>query len=151
MAATTARQLHSTVADRLRGHGKRYTTNRRALVEVLGDSDRPLTIPELLDRDRRIPQSSAYRNLTVLEEAGVVERVVTSDEFARFELAGALTGHHHHLICSLCGEVKDVMIPDHVEHQLDKEAARIGAEEGYTIDEHRFDIIGRCSRCQPRT
>lgn len=149
MAASSARQLHSTVADRLRIHGKRYTANRRALVEVLGISDRPLTIPELLDRDQGIAQSSAYRNLTILEEAGVVERVVTSDEFTRFELAETLTGHHHHLICSLCREVKDVVIPEVIESHLDQVAARIGAEEGYTIDEHLFDIIGRCGRCHP--
>ena len=29
------------------------------------------------------PQSSAYRNLAVLEQAGVVRRVITEGEFAR--------------------------------------------------------------------
>lgn len=143
----TASHLHATAADRLRGRGERYTANRRALVETLGESDRPLTIPELLDRRREIAQSSAYRNLAVLERAGIVERVVTSAEFTRYELAEDLTGHHHHLICSTCGEVSDVVIPDSVEAELAQVAARIGSEAGYVIDEHRFDIIGRCGPC----
>ena len=32
-----------------------------------------------------------YRNLSILERAGVVQKVVTSDEWARFELAEDLT------------------------------------------------------------
>ena len=57
------------------------------------------------------PQSSAYRNLAVLEHAGVVRRVITEGEFARFELTEELTEHHHHLICSRCGRVEDVTVP----------------------------------------
>ena len=58
-----------------------------------------------------LPQSSIYRNLSVLEQAGVVRRVITEDEFARYELTEAFTEHHHHLICSNCGKVEDVTIP----------------------------------------
>ncbi len=139
--------LHSTASERLRTAGQRYTTNRRVLVEVLGAADGPLTIPEVLERGRGLAQSSAYRNLVVLENTGVVERVVTNDEYTRYELTEDLTGHHHHLICSLCGEVSDVVIPDALEAELDAVAARIGADSRYSIDEHRFDIIGRCAAC----
>ena len=38
-----------------------------------------------------LAQSSAYRNLVVLEQAGAVNRIVTADDFARFELAQDLT------------------------------------------------------------
>ena len=48
-----------------------------------------------------------YRNLVVLEQAGVVRRVTSTDDFARYELAEDLTEHHHHLICSSCGTVDD--------------------------------------------
>ena len=117
--AATSTAIHTTAAERLRREGPRYTTNRRTLVEVLEGSDRPLTIPELLDRRLGIPQSSAYRNLAVLERAGVVERIVTTDEFARYELAEDLTEHHHHLICSGCGEVSDFVVAPAVERRLD--------------------------------
>lgn len=90
--------LHTTVADRLAGGDQRYTANRRAVVEVLEKSDRPLTIPEILEHRSGLAQSSLYRNLAVLEETGVVHRVHSSDDFARYELAEDLAGHHHHLI-----------------------------------------------------
>ncbi len=59
-----------------------YTARRRAIVELLGCADQPLSIPEMLGRDPKLVQSSVYRNLGVLEMAGVVQRIVTTDEFA---------------------------------------------------------------------
>ena len=95
--------VHDTAARRLHAVGQRYTTGRQAVVDVLAAARAPLTIPEVVAGGRPIPQSSAYRNLAVLEEARVVRRILTSGDFARYELAEDLTEHHHHLICSACG------------------------------------------------
>ena len=93
--------LHTIAADpAARRRAALHATQRRALVDLLAEVDQPLTIPQLLERRRGLAQSSAYRNLAVLERAGVVHRIVTSDEFARYELAEDLTEHHHHLICA---------------------------------------------------
>ena len=62
--------VHATAADRLRDDGQRYTTQRRALVDLLVEVEQPLTIPQLLERQPGLAQSSAYRNLAVLERAG---------------------------------------------------------------------------------
>ena len=88
----TRQQLHNAVAERLRAADQRYTKGRRAIVELLADAPRPSTIPELLARRPSLAQSSAYRNLVVLEEIGVAHRVVTSDERWRYELAPTLDG-----------------------------------------------------------
>ena len=88
------------VATRLAGVGQRLTGTRRAIVEALANAEKPLSIPEILSTGGGLAQSSVYRNLAVLERAGAVTRVVTTDEWARFELSEALTGHHHHLVCS---------------------------------------------------
>ena len=128
--------LHATAASRLRDDGQRYTTQRRALVDLLEAVDQPLTIPQLLERQPGLAQSSAYRNLAVLERAGVVHRIVTSDEFARYELAEDLTHHHHHLICSSCGDVTDFEVSATVEQR-----ARSRARRG--------SLAARGSRCAP--
>src|SRR5262249_10636187 len=93
--AAPAEGLHDTVSTRLRGVNQRVTANRRAIVEALSDASRPMTIPELLESPggRGLAQSSVYRNLVVLEQAGLVHRIVTDGEFARFELAEDLTEH----------------------------------------------------------
>ena len=139
--------LHDLAAARLRGLDQRYTRGRRAIVEVLAGADAPLSIPQLLDCDRSLAQSSAYRNLAELERAGVVHRIVTSDEFSRYELAEDLTEHHHHLICSSCGDVRDFTVPGDLEDELDRALARIAGQHGFAADHHRLDLVGTCSTC----
>ncbi|MDQ1466860.1 MAG: Fur family transcriptional regulator, ferric uptake regulator [Actinomycetota bacterium] len=127
--------------------GQRLTQKRASIVELLATSERPLTMPEIREQRPDLAQSSLYRNLVVLEQAGVVRRVVTHDEFARYELGEALTGHHHHLVCSRCGLVEDVPASPGLERSV--AAAMAGAAEatGFRIDHHRLDLIGVCRRC----
>ena len=93
--------------------------SEEALVAALERARTPLSTAEIV-RARTGPQSSVYRNLAVLEHAGVVRRVITEGEFARYELAEELTEHHHHLICSNCGKVEDVTIPPDLETTMDR-------------------------------
>ncbi len=128
---------------------QRYTRGRRALVEVLAGADRPLTVPEILAASgTAVPQSSAYRSLTVLIDAGVVRRVTGTDDMGRFELAEHLRGHHHHLHCVSCGTVADVQAVPRLERAL-AAAAELAAEEtGFAVMEHRIDLVGHCSGCR---
>jgi Fe2+ or Zn2+ uptake regulation protein len=141
--------VHEEAAARLGSVGQRYTQGRRAIVEVLASSERPLTVPEMLANGGpgAIPQSSAYRNLAVLVEAAVVRRLTANDEFARYELAEDLAGHHHHLHCDNCGAVADVDAPEALEQAL-ADAARIAAaQSGFEVTGHRMDLVGRCADC----
>lgn len=140
--------LHETVATRLRSVSQRYTSGRRALVDVLAAARQPLTIPELIAAGRHIPQSSAYRNLTVLELAGVVHRIVTSGDFARYELDEALTEHHHHLICSSCGGVEDFTAPASLERTLRRVTSELADTSGFLAEAHRLDLVGVCAGCR---
>ncbi|MCZ7535779.1 MAG: transcriptional repressor [Acidimicrobiia bacterium] len=147
MSALPADTLEETVARRLRSHRARLTSSRARLVMVLAASGRPLTIPEILGRRHGLAQSSVYRNLVVLEQAGVVRRIVTHDERTRYELAEELTGHHHHLVCSRCGLVEDVPASDDLERSVAAAAARTARSTGFRIDHHRIDLLGICGPC----
>jgi Fur family ferric uptake transcriptional regulator len=151
--------VHPDVAARLGSVDQRYTSGRRAIVATLAAAGRPLTVPEIIG-DRLaddpasgagrgpLPQSSAYRNLTVLVDAGVVRRVNGTDDHGRFELAEELAGHHHHLLCVSCGRVDDVSAVPTLERALDA-AARLAAEAtGFEVTGHRIDLVGRCATCR---
>jgi Fe2+ or Zn2+ uptake regulation protein len=146
-AVAKSADLHDLASARLRALDQRYTRGRRAIVEALAAAEAPLSIPQLLDCERSLAQSSAYRNLAQLEAAGVVHRIVTADEFARYELAEGLTEHHHHLICSHCGDVRDFTVPPALEDELDRTLDRIAAEHGFAADHHRLDLVGTCATC----
>jgi Fur family transcriptional regulator, ferric uptake regulator len=146
---TPAPSLHEVVALRLVGLDQRYTRLRRVLVETLAASARPLTIPEILAAAPQLPQSSAYRNVTILIEAGVVRRVSGTDDHARFELAEELSGHHHHLVCAGCGKVEDIPPSQRLERALGDTARELAAQQGYRVTEHRVDLLGFCPECVP--
>jgi len=142
-----AADLHVLVAARVRAIDQRYTSRRRAIVDLLEAADRPRSIAELLDDDPSLAQSSLYRNLVVLERAGVVRRILTNGDFARFELAEDLTEHHHHLICSSCGSVGDFTVPAALEADLVRALRRVASRARFTADGHRLDLVGVCEDC----
>ncbi len=139
--------LHATVDEQLRRSRQRYTSGRRQLVALLADTARPVTIPELLALGAHQSQSSLYRNLAVLEQAGAVHRMTSTDDVARYELTEELIEHHHHVVCSVCGHVEDVTLPIEVERTLTVAAERAATAHGYTIETHRFELVGRCREC----
>lgn len=139
--------MRTTAEQRLRRLNQRMTSGRAAILEVLAKTGGPLTIPEILDASPRLAQSSAYRNLVVLEDAGIVQRVVTRDEFARFELTEDLTEHHHHLVCDACGRVEDLPAGAGLERALAGASAEAQRRRGFRVDEHRLDLIGCCADC----
>ena len=119
-----------------------------ALTLKLHAADGPVTIPEVLAADPLLAQSSAYRNLAILEEVGAVTRIVTHDDHARFELAEALTDHHHHhLICTNCGSVSDFELTSDTETTLKKAFAKVSRSAKFAVDSHRLDLLGHCADC----
>ena len=141
-------EIHRTVRDRLDENDQRYTSGRRAVVDALASAEGPVTLPELIDLAPALAQSSAYRNLAVMEQVGVVRRLVHSADHARYELAEDLTEHHHHLICEACGTVRDVTLTPALENQLDAAFDALSSAEGFEATHHTIDLYGRCAGCR---
>jgi Fur family transcriptional regulator, ferric uptake regulator len=143
-----ADDLHGVAERRLRRVDQRYTSGRRAIVELLVSARHPVSISEIAERLPELPRSSAYRHLTDLQAAGMIRRVAASDEFTRFELAEDLTEHHHHLLCVNCGTVTDVTLPAGLEQQVSGAVSDLAAAAGFQPQSHRLDILGLCAACQ---
>lgn len=139
--------IHATIDDQLRRSRQRYTLGRRQLVELLLSTGRPVTIGELLGLGAGQSQSSLYRNLAVLEQCGAVHRLSSTDDVARYELTEELSEHHHHVVCSVCGHIEDITLDEEVERALTSAADHAGAEHGYTVESHRFELVGICADC----
>ena len=139
--------VHDAAATRLAALDQRYTTKRRALVDLLRAAGRPLTISEIVAGGA--PLSSAYRNVTVLCDAGVARRLVGADDLGRFELSEDLSGHHHHhLVCDGCGTVADVQASSALEEAMAADTRTAARETGFDITDHRIELVGRCPTCR---
>ncbi len=140
--------LEQRVGERLGARRVRFTDTRRATVRVLARAGGPRTASELHDTLRdRVPLSSLYRTLTVLEDAGVLDRSHDAQGVARYEPAEWLLGHHHHLVCVECGAVKDIQIAPQVETEVSRLVERIATEAGYTATGHKIEVEGICRSC----
>jgi Fe2+ or Zn2+ uptake regulation protein len=94
---------------------------------------------------KEMPQLSlgtVYRNLNVLAEQGMVQKLPFEGGFDRFE--GNLRPHCH-LICEGCGSVEDFEMPRNKE--LDK---KIEKKSPFKVTGHRIDFFGLCEKCQKR-
>ncbi|MGP8058927.1 MAG: Fur family transcriptional regulator [Acidimicrobiales bacterium] len=147
MPETTVADMHELVEVRLRRADLRYTPGRRTIVELLISEGHPVSLPDIEARVPDVPRSSAYRHLGDLQRAGVVRRIATSDEFARFELAEDLTEHHHHLLCTSCGRVIDVTPTPEFERSVAKMVRELAESQGFQPTSHALDVVGHCENC----
>jgi Fur family ferric uptake transcriptional regulator len=140
--------LHELAEIHLRRTDLRYTSGRRAMVQLLASVGDPMSISDIASKLPEIPRSSAYRHLVDLQIAGVVRRIAAKDEFARFELAEDLTEHHHHLLCTTCGRVIDVIPTPAFERTVAKMVQDLADQQDFVPTSHALDVIGHCSDCR---
>ena len=95
--------------DALRAEGRRITTARRLVIELLAADDRAphrrrLWRSRMHDAHPEIHLSTVYRTLDSLHDWELVEHVHQPHGPSFFHLAGA----HRHLVCEQCGRIHDV-------------------------------------------
>ncbi len=139
--------LHDAVRLQLEAKGRRFASNYRLVIDALADAGRPLTIPEILPRTSGVPQSSVYRALTVLQEAGVVSRLAVGSNHAHFELSEQLGRHHHHLVCQPCGTVIDIDLDAEIEEIIDSALNKLARQHDFRVAEHEIHALGYCCDC----
>jgi len=131
----------------LRSIGSKVTPARVHILEVLASESKPLTASELqVKLDGDVDPVTLYRNLDLLTEAGIIERTHTHEGTAHYEFM-ADRPHHHHLICTNCGQVEDVEEC----HTADKEQVVLKLSKKFnSIRTHKLEFLGTCNDCISR-
>ena len=123
----------------LRREGRRITTARRLVVELLARTAEHLTADDLAtrihDAHPEIHLSTVYRTLDSLREWDLVEHVHQPHGPSFFHLAGA----HRHLVCEQCGRIRDIPA-----HEFDELVARVRDEYGFELHVGRAALVGCC-------
>jgi Fur family ferric uptake transcriptional regulator len=129
----------------------RVTRPRRAVLDVLVDLDRPVSAAEIHDRLRKrdVNLGSVYRTIALLCRLDVMRLAASSRKTQRFELSERFTGHHHHLVCRRCGDVRDLegcVLRKPVLARLEQ---RIRRTTRFRVLDHDLRLYGVCARCTP--
>lgn len=140
--------IEDEITRRLAHAGQRWTDGRRLVVEAFARATAPLSVHEVHNLvGPPVPLSSLYRIIADLVAAGVLIRLEFAEGFARFELDEELAEHHHHLVCTECGDVTDLELPD-LERTIDRASEGIQRRAGFRARTHRLDFFGECSSCR---
>lgn len=134
-------------AQALRRRGGRLTPSRRALLELLERSPRPLRPRELHGRLReqgvRVDRVSVYRNVAALLELGLLHRVVGSSAVRPCAEKAPPRRCHHAIVCTGCGSAREF----HSE-ALERALSEVRRNTRYRVEGHVLELRGLCERCR---
>ena len=92
--------------------------------------------------DPTIGQTTVYRTLKLLTEAGLAREVRFGDGRTHYE-HNYKHQHHDHMICSECGRIIEFFSAE-----LEALQDKIAAKHRFQITQHLHRIIGLCSECR---
>lgn len=125
----------------LKQNGYKKTDKRELILNMFEETDKYLTARDLLDVFKKdypgMSFDTIYRNLATFVELGILEETELNGE-RNFRMH-CDTEHHHHFICMVCNNVKELSLcpMDLMEEKL----------PGYVIENHKFEIYGTCPNC----
>ena len=131
-------------AGALQRAGLRPTRQRSAVLTALNAADDFRTVGQWHEAIRRrgdaVGLTTVYRTLSALADAELLDSVVDEAGEVRYRRCGG--AHHHHLICRSCGATQELAAPD-----VERWAAGVAAEHGYTDISHTVEVFGICGAC----
>jgi Fur family ferric uptake transcriptional regulator len=137
--------------NRLTQAGHKLTLPRQILVEWIAAQGASFTATELLESMSRtapdIGRATVFRTLDLLVELGLLQRVHTEVGKSwghSYMLCGLVNTHHHHLVCTQCGQVEDVA-GCVLDEQL---VSNLNAQTSFKVEGHHLELYGQCGQCQ---
>ncbi|SFV67675.1 Peroxide stress regulator; Ferric uptake regulation protein; Fe2+/Zn2+ uptake regulation proteins [hydrothermal vent metagenome] len=83
--------------------------------------------------------ATIYKNIILMQQNNVIIEVPMNGEKSKYELKKE---DHIHLICQLCGEIRDTKIT--------KEREQILTVENFQLNNAQINLYGLCQKCQKR-
>lgn len=129
-------------ADMSRG---RSTRQKRALAAAIDESQEFRSAQELHEALRasgeRVGLTTVYNQLRALADAGLVDTVRSAEGETLYRRCGT-SGHHHHLLCRICGRTVEV-----AGSAVERWAETVAAEAGFVDVSHTIEVVGTCPSC----
>ncbi len=122
---------------------KNYSRQREAVLNVLCSTTSHPTAAWIYEKVRlvipNISLGTVYRNLTVLEQEGLIRKIPVGDNHEHFD--GDISDHSH-FYCKCCEQITDI--------PFDTSAAckRVEQEHGAQVESATYTFVGMCKKCK---
>ncbi|UCD59265.1 MAG: transcriptional repressor [Candidatus Hydrogenedentota bacterium] len=124
----------------------RMTRQRQTILEEIRKVDSHPSADEIYEMvRRRLPRISlgtVYRNLEVLSDCGMIQKLDLGTSQRRFD--GKMDDHYH-VRCIRCNRVEDVPVAP--ASKLEEALRKVS---DYDITGHRLEFVGLCPKCKKR-
>ncbi|WP_214807490.1 Fur family transcriptional regulator [Exiguobacterium sp. s102] len=130
--------------EQMKASGFKATPKRLDLLAYLFEANRYVSAREIAEELRTshpsLSYDTIYRNLNDFAEINILETTELDGEM-KYRAACQSGQHHHHLICRACGKTQTLNV-------CPMELMSPIKASGFEVEDHKFEIYGRCSDCQ---
>jgi Fur family ferric uptake transcriptional regulator len=133
----------------LRKNHLKLTPQRLAILKIIYQSRDHLTPADIYQRASAeypgIGLVTTYRTIELLESLNLLCKVYSQENCQNYLLRRPVE-HHHHLVCSVCGTVRDF-----TDCNLEDIEQKLSMETGFTVNGHLLEFQGICPNCKNNT
>ena len=130
----------------LKDKGLKVTKGRRAILQILFESNKELTAEDILymckNNEIFINQSTVYRALDLFCEKEIIDKFPLSDGIFAYSVKHET--HKHLVKCLICHKEIEVPCP------MKQVEAMVENETGFVLTEHNLVMEGVCKECNKR-
>lgn len=129
--------------EKFKGTGFKLTPQRMMILKFLEDNESHPTAEEILSGVRAsyptVSMATIYNTLHALRELGELQELTLDPERRHYD---PRTDAHSHLVCSSCGEIKDIEAVSPEKLMLPEEV-----EKEFKVTSSRVNFFGLCKKC----
>ncbi len=126
--------------------GLKRTAQRNLILDVFLRTEAHVSGDDLYrlvrEEDPTVGQTTVYRTLRLLTDAGLAREVRFGDGRAHYE-HNYKHQHHDHMICSECGKIIEFYSPE-----LESIQDAMAAKHRFELTSHLLRMIGICAECR---
>jgi len=130
----------------LQKKGLKRTSQRELILDIFLRTEAHLSNEDLYrlvkEEDPTVGQTTVYRTLKLLSEAGLAREVRFGDNRTHYE-HNYKHQHHDHMICSECGKIIEFYSAE-----LEALQDAMAAKHKFEVTQHLLRIIGICAECR---
>lgn len=146
--ANTMTEEQEVFVKHIQKQGLKRTAQRDLILDVFLRTEGHVSGEDLYqlvrEKDPTVGQTTVYRTLRLLTDAGLAREVRFGDGRAHYE-HNYKHEHHDHMICSECGKIIEFYSPE-----LEAIQDAMAAKYKFTLTEHLLRMIGVCADCQQK-
>lgn len=125
----------------LKEQGYKMTKKRKDILTFFTREDGYRTAKDVIQYMEEtypgISFDTVYRNLHLFHDINILETTELDGE--KLFRISCTQHHHHHFICRECGKTKEINVCP-----MQEVASNLA---NYSIEDHKFEIYGRCPSC----